>query len=111
MAGRDTPATRAARAAGITFSVHDYEHDGRAGSYGLEAVEKLGVDAGRVFKTLVADVDGTLTVCVVPVERRLELARSLRPRRRMTPPSSGVAIIRGLEARPRARLLPSSGIV
>ena len=73
MAARDTQATRAARAAGITFLVHEYEHDERAASYGLEAVEKLGVDAARVFKTLVADVDGTLTVCVVPVERRLDL--------------------------------------
>ena len=36
-------------------------------SYGLEAAEKLGVDPARVFKTLVADVDGTLTVAIVPV--------------------------------------------
>lgn len=82
MAGRDTPATRAARAAGITFTVHEYEHDARAASYGLEAVEKLGVDAARVFKTLVADVDGALTVCVVPVERRLDLG-ALGKRARM----------------------------
>lgn len=82
MAARDTPATRVARAAGITFSVHEYEHDERAASYGLEAVEKLGVDAVRVFKTLVADVDGTLTVCVVPVERRLDLS-ALGKRARM----------------------------
>jgi Cys-tRNA(Pro)/Cys-tRNA(Cys) deacylase len=82
MAGRDTPATRAARAAGITFTVHEYEHAARAASYGLEAVEKLGVDAARVFKTLVADVDGTLTVCVVPVERRLDLG-ALGKRARM----------------------------
>ena len=82
MPARDTPATRAARAAGISFSVHEYEHDERAASYGLEAVEKLGVDAARVFKTLVADVDGTLTVCVVPVERRLDLG-ALGKRARM----------------------------
>ena len=82
MAARDTQATRAARAAGIIFAVHEYEHDEQAASYGLEAVEKLGVDAARVFKTLVADVDGTLTVAVVPVEAQLDL-RSLGKRARM----------------------------
>lgn len=73
MAAKETLATRTARAAGISFRVHEYEHDERAESYGLEAVEKLGVDAARVFKTLVADVDGQLKVCLVPVERRLDL--------------------------------------
>ena len=82
MAARDTPATRAARAAGITFSVHEYEHDERAASYGLEAAESLGVDAAKVFKTLVADVDGTLTVCLVPADRRLDLG-ALGKRARM----------------------------
>ncbi len=39
MAGRETPATRAARAAGIAFEVHEYEHDTvfvSAGRRGLE---------------------------------------------------------------------------
>jgi Cys-tRNA(Pro)/Cys-tRNA(Cys) deacylase len=66
----------------VPFVLHEYEHDERAASYGLEAVEKLSVDAARVFKTLVADVDGTLTVCVVPVERRLDLG-ALGKRARM----------------------------
>ena len=82
MAAKDTQATRAARAAGIAFVLHEYDHDQRAASYGLEAVEKLGVDAARVFKTLVADVDGTLTVCVVPVACRLDLG-ALGKRARM----------------------------
>jgi Cys-tRNA(Pro)/Cys-tRNA(Cys) deacylase len=73
VAGRETPATRAARAAGIAFRLHEYEHDPRAPSYGLEAVERLGLDAARVFRTLLADVDGALTVCVVPVAARLDL--------------------------------------
>ena len=62
MAGRRTPAIVAAERAGIRFDVHEYEHDPRSASFGLEAVEKLGLDPARVFKTLVADVDGTLTV-------------------------------------------------
>ena len=73
MAGKGTPAIVAAERAGIVYSVHEYAHDPKATSYGLEAAEKLGVDAARVFKTLVADVDGTLTVALVPVEAQLDL--------------------------------------
>jgi Cys-tRNA(Pro)/Cys-tRNA(Cys) deacylase len=73
VAGNGTPAIAAATRAGIAFTVHEYRHDRRAESYGLEAVEKLGLDPARVFKTLVADVDGTLTVAVVPVGAQLDL--------------------------------------
>ena len=82
MAGKGTPAIAAAERAGIPFRVHDYAHDPRAESFGTEAVEKLGLDPARVFKTLVADVDGTLAVAVVPVETQLDL-RSLGKRARM----------------------------
>jgi len=68
-----TPAIAAAEQAGIVFRTHAYEHDPKAESYGLEAAEKLGVDAGRVFKTLVASVDGKLSVAVVPVAAQLDL--------------------------------------
>jgi len=73
MAGKGTPAIVAAEKAGITFSVHEYAHDPKAPSYGLEAAEKLGVEPARVFKTLVADVDGAHTVAIVPVETELDL--------------------------------------
>jgi Cys-tRNA(Pro)/Cys-tRNA(Cys) deacylase len=73
MASRETPATRAARAAGIEFTVHEYAHDPRADSYGLEAAEALGQDPAQVFKTLVVDASGDLTVCVVPVAAQLDL--------------------------------------
>src|SRR3954465_3569840 len=79
MAARDTPATTAARRAGIDFTVHEYEHDPAASSYGMEAAEAIGVDPARVFKTLVADLDGALTVCIVPVANELDL-RSLGKR-------------------------------
>jgi Cys-tRNA(Pro)/Cys-tRNA(Cys) deacylase len=82
MAGKATPAIAAATRAGISFAVHEYEHDPRTPSYGLEAAEKLGLDARRVFKTLVADVSGTLTVAVVPVEAQLDL-RALGKRVRL----------------------------
>jgi Cys-tRNA(Pro)/Cys-tRNA(Cys) deacylase len=73
MASRETPATRAARAAGIEFTVHEYAHDPRADSYGLEAAEALGQDPAQVFKTLVVEAAGDLTVCVVPVAAQLDL--------------------------------------
>lgn len=73
MAGRETPATRAARAAGIAFQVHEYLHDPGHESYGLEAAEALGRDPAGVFKTLVASADGELLVCCVPVAAQLDL--------------------------------------
>jgi Cys-tRNA(Pro)/Cys-tRNA(Cys) deacylase len=85
VAGKRTPAVIAAERAGIVFRVHEYEHGPRAASFGLEAVEKLGLDPARVFKTLVADVDGTLTVAVVPVEAQLDL-HALGKRVRMADP-------------------------
>ena len=58
---------------GVAHSVHSYDHDPRRGSYGLEASDALGITPDRVFKTLVAEVDGALTVGVVPVARQLDL--------------------------------------
>ena len=73
MAGRGTTATIALGRAKVPFTVHEYEHDPRHDSYGLEASEALGVPPERVFKTLVAVVDGSLAVGVVPVHRQLDL--------------------------------------
>lgn len=53
--------------------MHSYEHDPRHASFGSEASEVLGLPPERVFKTLVAEVDGTLTVGVVPVVHQLDL--------------------------------------
>jgi Cys-tRNA(Pro)/Cys-tRNA(Cys) deacylase len=68
-----TPATVALRAAGIPFTEHAYEHDPAQTNYGLEAASALGLDPDRVFKTLLADVDGRLVVGIVPVTGKLDL--------------------------------------
>lgn len=68
-----TPATVALAAAGVDYTVHAYEHDPSHPSYGEEAAEAMGVSPERVFKTLVAEVDGALTVAVVPVAGSLDL--------------------------------------
>ena len=70
---KGTPATVALTQAKVSFEVHAYEHDPAAQSYGTEAAEAMGVVPGRVFKTLLADVDGKLTVAVVPVSGQLDL--------------------------------------
>lgn len=72
-AGGGTPATLALTVAGIGFDLHHYEHDPRAASYGLEAAEALGVEPARVFKTLLANLDGALVVGIVPVAGQLDL--------------------------------------
>ena len=68
-----TPATVALERAGVAFSLHSYEHDPAAASYGLEAAEVLGLDPASVFKTLLADVDGRIVVGIVPVTGQLDL--------------------------------------
>jgi Cys-tRNA(Pro)/Cys-tRNA(Cys) deacylase len=68
-----TPATALLTKAKIQFTLHPYEHDPRAQAYGEEAAEALGVDPERIFKTLIASVEGRLACAVVPVAARLDL--------------------------------------
>jgi Cys-tRNA(Pro)/Cys-tRNA(Cys) deacylase len=70
-----TQATVALRAAGIPFTEHAYTHDPANTNFGLEAATALGLDPDRVFKTLLADVDGRLVVGIVPVTGKLDLKR------------------------------------
>jgi Cys-tRNA(Pro)/Cys-tRNA(Cys) deacylase len=75
MAGRQTPATRAADQAGIAYTLHEYDHDPRAASFAGEAAEALGLDTRRVFKTLVVTTGGPddLAVAIVPAADQLDL--------------------------------------
>ncbi|MET9960564.1 Cys-tRNA(Pro) deacylase [Streptomyces sp. NPDC006326] len=68
-----TPAIAALTAANAAFTTHAYDHDPAHPSYGQEAAEAMGVSPDQVFKTLVTDVDGALTVAVVPVSGSLDL--------------------------------------
>lgn len=69
-----TPAIQALEQAGVPFTLHEYEHDPDATAYGEETVRKLGLDPARVFKTLVAAVEGKgLVVGIVPVAGSLDL--------------------------------------
>ncbi len=69
-----TPAIKLAKKAKIAHTIHEYKHDPSAESYGLEAAEKIGVEAARVFKTLVVDIgDKNLVVAILPVTAMLSL--------------------------------------
>lgn len=78
MAGAPTPAVAVLTRAKVVHTLHPYEHDPRSSAFGDEAVAALGLDPARVFKTLVATVDGlagrqNLAVGVVPVAGHLDL--------------------------------------
>ncbi|MBB4912627.1 Cys-tRNA(Pro) deacylase [Actinophytocola algeriensis] len=73
MAGKGTPAIALLVKKKVAHQVHEYDHDPRSASFGQEASELLGLPAERVFKTLVAEVDGNLTIGVVPVAGSLDL--------------------------------------
>ena len=71
--------------AGVGFTCTPTTTTRAAESFGLEAARALGVDPGRVFKTLFASADGRLAVGVVPVSGQLDLkavAAALGGRRR-----------------------------
>ena len=79
MGAQGTRAIDAAKRAGIPHEVHEYPHDERASlraggrGYALEAVVALGIDAARVFKTIVVAVDGRLSLAVVPADAEVDL--------------------------------------
>jgi Cys-tRNA(Pro)/Cys-tRNA(Cys) deacylase len=79
MGAHGTRAIDAVRRTGVAYSVHEYAVDARSAlrdggrGYALEAVEALGIDAARVFKTIVVSVDGRLVVAVVPADAEVDL--------------------------------------
>ncbi len=69
-----TPAINQLKQQKKTFKIHQYQHDANAQSFGIEAVEKLFLNAEQVFKTLVVCTDtNQLAVAIVPVMFKLNL--------------------------------------
>ena len=69
-----TPAIKILEKAKVAFTIHEYSHDPLAESYGLEAAEKLNIEAASVFKTLVVMLDGKdYAVGVIPVSAMLSM--------------------------------------
>jgi Cys-tRNA(Pro)/Cys-tRNA(Cys) deacylase len=69
-----TPAVEAAKRAGIEFRLHEYAGvDVGDGDYAVAVAAALGQPPARLFKTLIASVDGRLEVFVVPADTQLDL--------------------------------------
>ncbi|HTF94829.1 MAG TPA: Cys-tRNA(Pro) deacylase [Cellvibrio sp.] len=69
-----TPAIKILEKAKVAFTIHEYSHNPLAESYGLEAAEKLNIEAASVFKTLVVMLDGKdYAVGVIPVSAMLSM--------------------------------------
>ena len=70
-----TPATKLLKANKIDFSIHEYEHDANAKSFGLEAAEKLNLRFEEVFKTLLVTDEKNYFVAILPVHHQLNLKK------------------------------------
>ena len=69
-----TPAILLLNRHGITYVLHEYEHQASTKDYGLEAVAALNLNPNQVFKTLVCELTPIeLAVAVVPVSSQLNL--------------------------------------
>jgi len=70
-----TPACKLLKSQKIEYSIHEYEHDASAKSFGLEAAEKLGLAVEEVFKTLLVTDEKQYFVAVLPVNHQLNLKK------------------------------------
>ncbi|NHB59484.1 Cys-tRNA(Pro) deacylase [Acinetobacter sp. 194] len=70
-----TPACKILKSQKIQYSIHEYEHDANAQSFGLEAAEKLGLKVEEVFKTLMVTDEKNYFVAILPVDHQLNLKK------------------------------------
>jgi Cys-tRNA(Pro)/Cys-tRNA(Cys) deacylase len=73
VAGQGTPATALLARQRVTHRLHTYDVDADTPNYGAVVADSLGIAQERVFKTLVTEVDGALTVAIVPVSGDVDL--------------------------------------
>ena len=73
MAGQGTPAVVLLIRQGVPHALHRYDVSVDTPNYGAAVAEALATPPGRVFKTLIAEIDGALAAAVVPVTGELDL--------------------------------------
>jgi Cys-tRNA(Pro)/Cys-tRNA(Cys) deacylase len=73
VASQGTPATALLSKQKVAHTLHTYEVSADSPNYGALVAEAIGADPDRVFKTLVTEVDGALTVAIVPVTGDVDL--------------------------------------
>lgn len=71
-----TPACKLLKSKKIPYTLHEYQHDSQQQNFGLEAVEKLGLSANEVFKTLLVSDGKQCYVVVLPVAYQLNLKKT-----------------------------------
>jgi Cys-tRNA(Pro)/Cys-tRNA(Cys) deacylase len=72
---KGTPATVALTKAGVAFTLHEYDYDPNAARIGMQAAEALGVDPGRLLKTLMAKAGGAMVCVLVPSDAEVSLKK------------------------------------
>jgi len=70
-----TPATRVLTQAGIAFTLHQYDYDPNAARVGMQAAEALGVDPGRLLKTLMAKAGNAVVCVLIPSDTEVSLKK------------------------------------
>jgi Cys-tRNA(Pro)/Cys-tRNA(Cys) deacylase len=99
MAARSTRATDALDRAGVNYITHEYSVAAKVGEgYGEAVAAAIELPAERVFKTLIAEVEGVPVVAVVPVTARLStrsLARAAGSKRAEMLPSAAAERLTG----------------
>ena len=70
-----TRATLALGNLGVRFTLHTYVYDPHAERIGLQAADALGVEARRVLKTLMAEVDGKPVCVIIPADREVSMKK------------------------------------
>jgi Cys-tRNA(Pro)/Cys-tRNA(Cys) deacylase len=68
-----TPAIRELDAAGVDYTIHEYDRGDSVHDFGREAADRLGLDPDQVFKTLLVTADGAHAVAIVPVSGRVAM--------------------------------------
>jgi len=68
-----TPCIKLLKKKKVPYTLHKYNHNTASQNYGEEVVDKLGLDAKSVFKTLIILADETLVMAIVPVSSMLNM--------------------------------------